>query len=163
MSKYIICDYGDAGIGKSSTLRDVISFLELSKNAVRDGNIEWIYDGTTKSKTDWYAKYIIGGVKVTVCTQGDPDSVQPDKLVESANWGADVIVCAARDDTGKARDDIGGGDTVLKHVTSTISKVKNMLDSIYKDVETVDNVYVSKGTRFDDYIKISEFLCFSRR
>ncbi len=31
MSKYIICDYGDAGIGKSTTLRDVISFLELSK------------------------------------------------------------------------------------------------------------------------------------
>lgn len=154
MSKYIICNYGDAEIGKSSTLRDVISFLELSKNAVREGDIEWLYDGATKSKTDWYAKYIINGVKVAICTQGDPDSIQPEKLKASAAWGADVIVCAARDDTGKAREDLGGGDTVLNHVSPTTAKIKNALDNIKKDIETVDNVYVSGGVRFDDYIKI---------
>ena len=153
-SKYIICDYGDAGIGKSTTLRDVISFLELSKNAVREGDIEWIYDGATKSSTDWYAKYIIDGVKVTVCTQGDPDSVQPTKLIESATWGADVIVCAARDDCGNAKDDLGGGDNVLKHVSPSTTKVKKMLDLINKDIQTVGNIYGTGGVRFDDYIKI---------
>lgn len=153
-SKYIICDYGDAEIGKSTTLRDVISFLELSKNAVRDGEIEWIYDGATKSSTDWYAKYIIDGVKVTVCTQGDPDSVQPTKLIESATWGADVIVCAARDDCGAARNEIVGKKRVLDFVDKTNKKVKGAVDDIEDNITTVDNIYKCGGKKDDDYIII---------
>ncbi len=154
IKKYIICDYGDAGIGKSSTLRDVISFLELSRNAVRDGEIEWLYDGATKKATDWYAKYIIGGVKVTVCTQGDPDSVQPDKLIESVTWGADVIVCAARDDCGAARNEIVGKKRVLDFVDKTNKKVEDAVNDIEDNISTVDNIYKCGGKDSDDYIII---------
>ncbi len=65
-----------------------------------------------------------------------------------------MIVCAARDDCGNAKDDLGGGDNVLKHVNPSTTKVKKMLDLINKDIQTVDNIYGTGGVRFDDYIKI---------
>lgn len=153
-SKYIICDYGDASIGKSSTLRDVISYLELSKNSCREENVEWIKDETTKNATDWYARYIVDGVKIAICAQGDPNSVQADKLLDSVKWGADVIVCAARDDCGAARNEIVGKKRVLDFVDKTNKKVEDAVNDIEDNISTVDNLYKCGGKESDDYIII---------
>lgn len=144
MNKYIICDYGDAGIGKSKTLTNVIWHLEKSQNAVRIGDMDLIDDGggiadkNGHPQSDIYAKYIVNGVKITVCTQGDPGDEQPKRLIESAKWGADVIVCAARDDrNGKMN--------------------KETVDNIYEsESEFNDETGQSKTVeqRFDNYIKI---------
>lgn len=98
-NKYIICDYGDADTGKSNTLRDVIKLLNRSIH-VTNRYIANLSDG------DEYAQFTVNGnVKVSVCTQGDPKSDHPKKLVESIKAGMDVIVCAARDDRNGAMNE----------------------------------------------------------
>lgn len=98
-NKYIICDYGDADTGKSNTLREVIKLLNRSIH-ITYRNITNLSDG------DEYAQFTVNSnVKVSVCTQGDPRSDHPKKLVESINAGMDVIVCAARDDRNGAMNE----------------------------------------------------------
>lgn len=102
--KYIICDYGDAGTGKSTTLNDVISLMEVSKYTTRKNPIELIYDGSTNSNTDRYAEYEVNGVKISICTQGDPGKEQLDYIQKATQNQMDVIVCAARDDRNGVRN-----------------------------------------------------------
>lgn len=115
--KYIICDYGDAETGKSTTLKKVIALLELSKNTVRRDAIEQIPDGNNTHGMDLYAKYEVNGVKIAVCTQGDPVSELPRKLEDAILKGMDVIVCAARDDRNGAMN----AKTVLQVYSPNIS------------------------------------------
>lgn len=103
-NKYIICDYGDAGTGKSTTLNDVISLMEVSKYTTRKNPIELIYDGSTNSNTDRYAEYEVNGVKISICTQGDPGKEQLDYIQKATQNQMDVIVCAARDDRNGVRN-----------------------------------------------------------
>lgn len=103
-NKYIICNYGDAGTGKSTTLNDVISLMEVSKYTTRKNPIELIYDGSTNSKTDRYAEYEVNGVKISICTQGDPGKEQLDYIQKATQNQMDVIVCAARDDRNGVRN-----------------------------------------------------------
>lgn len=157
IKKYIICDYGGEETGKSSTLRGVISFLESSKKAVRNKAIEYLPDGDNSCGMDEYAKYEVNGVKIAVCTQGDPDSDQAIKLKDAVQWGADVIVCAARDDCEKARTVVNNKKSFLDlseckiNDEETKKEFNKIAKDIYKDIKTVENVYM---TNLKDYIKI---------
>ncbi len=152
MRKYIICDYGNSSIGKSHVLGMVINYLEMSAKTVRHGDIELMYDGTTGKDTDKYVKYEAAGVRIAICTQGDPDLDQLEKLKDAAQWEADVIVCAARDDCEKARTKVTDKTSFLDYVDCQINEeVKKIFKEIKEDIDTVEKIYIPK---FDEYIKI---------
>ncbi|MDN3670727.1 hypothetical protein QWY93_15490 [Echinicola jeungdonensis] len=95
MNKTAIAIYGQAGRGKSATIREVASQL---MNAFPNHTLQIINDGGDIT-------YIIeiNGVKIGIESQGDPNSRQPRSLADFVAANCDIIICVCRT-SGMTRD-----------------------------------------------------------
>lgn len=88
MNKSVIAIYGQAGRGKSATIREVANQL---MNAFPIHSLQIINDGGDIT-------YIIeiNGVKIGIESQGDPNSRQLRSLADFVAVSCDIIICACR-------------------------------------------------------------------
>ena len=83
-----ICVWGNANMGKTSTIRKVFELLDTTKKTIHPN-----FTGREISATAEYK-----GKKIGFCSQGDPAPYndQSSILVELINEGCDFVVCASR-------------------------------------------------------------------
>ncbi len=90
MKKTIIANWGQAGQGKSTTIKQVAQQI-----------IAYFPTATTAPKIIDYSVDIqvvitIGQIKIGIESQGDPNSRLFDSLKDFSKIGCDIIVCATR-------------------------------------------------------------------
>ena len=83
--KTIICLYGGAGIGKTSSIRAVWDRLNISNQPPLH-----------QSADDICAIVPFCNSTIGIASQGDPYSAQDEWLEELMNLGCEIIVCASR-------------------------------------------------------------------
>lgn len=95
MNKSVIAIYGQAGRGKSATIREVANQLMIS---FPNNTLQIINDGGDIT-------YIIeiNDIKIGIESQGDPNSRQPISLIDFVAANCDIILCACRT-SGMTRD-----------------------------------------------------------
>ena len=87
MKKTILCLFGPANTGKTSTIRRVDELLQSYGAKI----VKILFE-----EGDFCKEYIFRNHKVGILSLGDPGSAQSDYLEQLANDECEVIVCASR-------------------------------------------------------------------
>ena len=87
MKKTILCVFGPANTGKTSTIRRVDEMLQsYGAKVVRE-----LFE-----ENDFAREYIFRKHKIGILSLGDPGSSQTEHLEQLANDDCEIIVCASR-------------------------------------------------------------------
>lgn len=89
MKKTLIAIWGDAGQGKSSSIREIANRIPA---LFPGASITYLID----NRVDIKVIVIWGKIKIGIESQGDPNSRLPQSLSEFVAQGCDIIICATR-------------------------------------------------------------------
>jgi AAA+ ATPase superfamily predicted ATPase len=137
MEKFAIILYGTQNTGKTSSLKEFVYLLSDNyKNAeIRDdknNNVEL----KRSNEGDITVVLNIEGKKIGVCSLGDPDSDQIDKINNLIECGCDIILTASRT-KGGTKDDLES--TLKNHEFTIIKDSTYFLNNKEENVEEFQN------------------------
>lgn len=87
MKKTILCVFGPANTGKTSTIRRVDEILQSYGAKL----LKVLYD-----ENDFSKEYLFRTHKIGILSLGDPGSAQSDYLRQLSNDSCEIIICASR-------------------------------------------------------------------